>query len=297
MFEIAPDTDIQAPDRLLKARVALRRLRPLKLATIDRSLRDYLYRCQALRLMTEHFPDDAHYLVEKLPSWDSIFNDFCNLVEAAGWFELDWDAQLDPDYQMMMEGDDGGVFAHWMWEIPILTFGFSDYDDNWQEQYPGLTLLRYLLIDVDDGQEEILQILIDDYDLDLSAMDHLYRSDLWEHLESGDFAGYDKPLCWLPEIARIVCGRTGNPILDTSNYCEEESLSWTWAEDLEKARRLWAEARPSIIRWREFCQWCVGQDDMQAVVDALCGPARKRRRARKMKTLAEILTPEVEKDL
>lgn len=153
-----------------------------------------------------------------------------------------------------------------------------------------MALLKGLL--VADWGEDFLVSLIDEYGLeaDWSGVTHY---ELAERLNTADFSAYDAPLCWLPEVARIVCGETGNPLLDTSNYMDDEVTHYSW-DQADQVRELWQQAKPEVEKLREFSTWCTGPAEMQAVINALVGQGerkRKRRGNKRLKTLENILTP------
>lgn len=273
MFEFKASFNTQSADRILKPAAVLRRLRPVTLVKAASILSEHCYLGKALALHREHGPmmlNAYDYPRKALPHWTEIFNDFLRNVEAWGWFGIDWDL-LDADYNGWMEmGEEGAdQFAQYLDYIPIQLFGFSDYDESWPEEYPQVAMLRALLDPGWDQRGEMLVSLCDQYEIDTDWV--AYSWGLQERLEGGEFDELDEPLCWLPEIARIACGRTGNVILDCANYIEEEPLGWRWDRDLEKARRCWAEAKPSIEHWRKFLNWFDGPKEMRQMVELLIG--------------------------
>jgi hypothetical protein len=203
--------------------------------------------------------DVYDYPRKKLPHWSDIFRDFLQNVEARDWFEVDWDLLTDD------EGQD--YFARWLYEIPVLVLGFSDYDESWPERYPQLALLKALLDPNWDQSGSMLLALCEEYGIDTDWCANSW--DLWDRLNGEEFAELEEPLCWLPDVARVVCALTGNEILDCANYMEEEPLGWTWDDDLEKVQGFWQAAKPTVDKWRAFVQWCDGPGEMQRLAEVL----------------------------
>lgn len=296
MLTIEASTRAESPARLLKPASVMRRLRPLKLEAVLQGLLDWDYLRQAVQLAQLVAPQELEGIDHNgFPAWWELMREIIGAVETEGWFDIDR-SQLDADWQYMMEDPDSGRhhFAQWLTCIPVELYGFSDYDDDWPEQYPPMALLAGLLGERDISQEHVLK-LIEEYDI-TTDFGEITCSQLRDRLNTADFSGYEPPLCWLPDIARIACGRTGNTLLDLSSYMEEEPLGWTWAEDLELAKQTYAAAAPLVERMREFLTWCDGPDQMQEMVEALVGPlAKRKRRRRKRPTLVDMLTPGVER--
>lgn len=287
MFEITASLRAPAPGRLLKPGLALSRLRPVTLEAVADELRRFYWAYQGACLarivpgvVGEVLPDD----------WDDLLRAILEQCEAWDWFEPDWD-MLDMDYQSWMQAAEEDYFAQWLEFIPVQRYGFSDYDESWPAQYPALALLKGLLHG--DWGEEILASLIKQYGLE-ADWSTIYQYELEERVATADFSGYERPLCWLPEMARIACGSTGHELLDFSSYFEDDPTYYRWDSDLERVKELWQTAKPSVERMREFLQWCDGPGEMQAVVDALVGPREKTKRKRgrgAADTLVEMLTP------
>lgn len=292
MLAIKASTHAPSPARLLKPAAVLASLRPLSLAMICYNLAQWDYLSEAVKLARQF---DLLRCVQPLgPSnWDGILREVLDAVEKANICEIDWD-MLDADYQYWMKDPENGMaaFAQWLYYIPVARYGFSDYDDNWPEQYPPMALLKGLL--VADWGDDFLVGLIDNYGLE-ADWNTITHYELVERLTTADFSAYDAPLCWLPNVARIACAETGNPLLDYSNRFEDEPTPYEWGE-LDRIRELWQQAKPEIEKLRAFLTWCDGPAEMQATVNALVGRGewkrkRKRRGNRKLKTLESILTP------
>lgn len=285
--------------RLLSAARALWQLQPVNMADPVGLAQDDIYDFRAHTL--------AMLLGVKVLSaddgWSGVLGDILRHVDKAGWFEVDWE-QVEQDENTDMkigygydDGEDAedSYLARWLWEVPIARYGFSDWDDSWVDEYPVIGLLKSLLHK--EWGTDIVGDWIDHYNLQADWLG-LRRPALLHRLETADFSRYPEPLRWLPLIARIALGQTGDPLLDYQNFYEDEPPSYFWW-GLAEARAAYRQARPSIVKLNQFLEWCKGADPMQAVVDALTGQDRRKRRRvqrkSKLGTLVDILTPAAER--
>jgi len=276
MYRIATDPVEAHTIRVLKPAAALSRLRAVKLAVACRDLGLWRYRARAAELGRRFAP---HLTVKwsLLEDWDSWFNATLRTVEANYPFEIDWDL-LDADYQTWMDDEEEcrETFARWLWELPVQRYGFSAWDETWPEQYPALALVKVLLDD--EWGDDILVHLVDEYNLTIDY--NVLLAGIRAQLDTPAlFERADPPLCWLPEMAALVQQTTGNPLLDYSNYYEDDPPTYTW-EQVEEVAGLYRQAEPTISKMREFLVWAGGADEMQAIVDALIGQPQKRKRLR-----------------
>lgn len=280
MLETQTRTPTQSPDRFLSPAALLRSLRPLKLQAVISGLDLWQNRAQAVSLARRFAPEVLKEW-NLTADWDGLFNSVLHGVEASYPFEIDWD-MLDADYgAWMQDGEDASYFAPWLWQIPVARYGFSGWDENWPEEYPAMALLR-ALIDTDWG-DTVLVSLIEEYDLQ-ADWHGLAIVDIRNRLaDPASFAGYDAPLCYLPEMAQIAGNCSGHDLLDFSNYMEDEPPQYSWEriDDLAEAYR---RAEPMLTHMREFLAWTAGPDEMQAIVDALTeGLTQKPKRKRRVK--------------
>lgn len=302
MLRIEASLRAPGPARLLRPARALPRLRPVKLEAIADQLRRFYWGYQGAQLVRivpgvvgEVLPDD----------WDNLLREILEQVEEWDWFSVDW-SLLDGDYDAWMQSGEEDYFTQWLEFIPVMRFGFSDYEESWPDEAPPMALLKGLL-DGDWG-EDVLTNLIEGYNL-AADWGSVYQFELQHRLDTADFSGYPEPLCWLPEMARIACNQTGHELLDFSNYFEDDPVGYRWDSDLERVKELWQTAKPTVLRMRKFLAWADGPGEMQTIVDALIGPqpadpstssGRKRKRkakpkkASRLNTLVEILAPGVE---
>lgn len=278
MFILKTSLDTQTPDRLLRPAALLRSLRPLKLEAITDELRMWLNRAQAVKLARRFAPK---LLAEwnLTHDWDNLFDAVLRTVEVEYPFEICWD-NLDADYDAWMQDTDNDVFARWLWEIPVLFYGFSGWDESWPETYPAMALLKALIDD--DWGDMILSNLIDEYDLEADWY-NIALADIRNRLAApAAFADYEPPLCWLPEMARIAGNCTGHSLLDYSNYYEDEPPSYTW-DQIDQVSEAYRRAEPLIEHMREFLGWAEGPEQMQQIVAALVGERGKPKRKRSAK--------------
>lgn len=281
MFSAQTSFDTPAPDRFLRPAAVLRSLRPLTLKAIRPILKMWRSRAQAVSL-GRRFAPDALKEWNLAADWDDLLRAVLHSVEANYPFEIDW-WMLDDDYDAwMQDGEDGeDYFSCWLWRIPVKRYGFSDWDESWPEVYPAMALLKALIDD--RWGDTILLSLIEEYNLQ-GDWHGLAIVDIRNRLaDPTAFAGYDAPLCWLPEMAKIAGNCTGHDLLDFPNYMEDEPPQYSWEriDDLAEAYR---RAEPLLAHMREFLAWVAGPDEMQAIVDVLTeGLTQKPKRRRKVK--------------
>lgn len=290
MLRIETDTGPSAAARLLKPARALWLLHPVEIQDIPEkaSKNDYEYRAYTVARVhvgvRDALSDDG---------WPAVLGTILNTVEGRGWFTVDWET-VERDEMVDMEidtEDEGSYLARWLWEIPIQRYGYSNWDDSWQEENPMIVILKGLM-DKEWSFDSVVD-WIDNYGLRGDWYNNNQRL-VWQRLETADFSGYPEPLCWLPLIVKVACNLTGDPLLDFQNYREDEPPCYFWSNP-EPARQAYRQALPNIDRLQKFLQWCDGPDQMQQVIDALLGQPKVRRKPKakqtRLNTLVEILTP------
>lgn len=264
MFRTQTDTITDSPDRLLRPARALARLRPVRLAALYRELRDAAWLAKALELLQAHFPANVPDDVSGL-SWAGTLRGFLILVEET-LFPIDW-AHLDClwKYWMSVDGEEGEEpeteLAAYLEYIPVKLFNYGEGAlMNWvAEEHPWFVVLAGLLSDRVHVSSEFL------IDLEIyGELDGVTRAELLERLFHTDtFEKYPEPLCWLPELARMACCQTGNPLLDGWREGYELAFDdwepFRWDADVEHVARLWREAEPVIEHWAAFDDWVNGE--------------------------------------
>lgn len=280
---------LQTGGRTLRPALLLRRLRPLHLERMAHYLGDFGRRAQVLNLIQTHFPDtwqgewSAHFF------WFEVYCDFLRAVEAAGWFEPDWDTLQMWEQHWMEYGDDENMgfdtLVEYLQGIPVLCFGWDVIQPEFElgdpgpiQDYPALELLRFLILGTETGREpserieRLLESLdfyrLDNYDCN-AAHDRLVRA-----------AERQKPPWgWLGEMADFACDRSGNIILDTTlDPHEPWPCQWTWDRDLEAIKAAWGRARPTVEHFREFVERVRDEEDLEYIAITAMGSRKKRRR-------------------
>jgi hypothetical protein len=263
---------------VLRPAAILRRCRPVKLRLAYGRLRQYQRKALALNLIGQHCPEQlADVGVDD--DWLETFRALLAGIEALEWFEIDW-ATLDEYYNLaqqcgiedddQIEPDGVSVLANYLYQIPVKTYGFADEEGLAYESFPEMALLAGLLgrhqLDVDMLVESELWDNMEDVILD--------ASDVQARLETHDFTQYKPPLCWLPEMARIAIGATGNALLDSLQTVYAPYYGgdprWGW-DELDQVRELYAQAKPTVEHLDKFLNWAKGPDEMRQIAEIMLG--------------------------
>lgn len=262
MLKTLPGPGQVTAARILKPGRILDRLRPVKLETVAKNLWPTGYQYQALKLIETHFPDLLPSLDSRLDHWTDTFRELLTQIEAADWFEVDWDWLNDLWQMWMQSGEEGHQhdFAAYLTGLPVRCYGFTEYD---RERYPALAVLSRLY-DEDNTCSIDPDILID-----LEIYDALAETTNEERRIQAintDYSVYAEPLCWLADFVQVAAGKTGNLLLDTTL----DPVDWwpdqfTWAQDLERVRDAWPEAKPVARRLARFKEWLDKGDEEMAV--------------------------------
>jgi len=215
----------------------------------------------------------GHRLVESLfpgrmqnwigTTWWAVLHYLACLVEEYEWFQVNWDV-LNDAYMLWMEtyGEEDAdeqlaVFLHY---IPVKLFGFSAEDFSYASENRVYELFWVLLKpNVTQTSSEVL-IEAELYDI-LDEWTDQDRAALWQRLDdsAADPGRYPEPVQALLPVARWVCGRTGNFMLDKCFLPYQDGPWFTWAEDLQRVRDAWQRARPVLDYGHRLEQWY--QDD------------------------------------
>jgi hypothetical protein len=241
----------------LRPWAALPRLRPVKVETLTRQLSNYERTVSGLRRVEQHFPEAlVDYTDLAQTGWWEILAHLNNLVEEAGWWEVNW-AALNEAWAWWMEEptENGDRLALFLTYIPARHYGLT------QEtilKYPPLELL-YVLLDGAAGVASAdLLIAIELYD-GIDQWRQTDRDAAWARLHAieADPGLYPEAVRWLPELARWACRRTGNHLLDREFDPNNDGpwLRWEAESEVEQTRSAWRRARPVIEQFRRLMDW------------------------------------------
>ncbi len=243
--------------RPIKPQALLERLRPLKLAVVARILHEYDRYKLGHRLVESLFPGRMQNWAGT--HWWEVLHYLACLIEEFEWFPVNYDA-LNDAYQLWMEtyDEDGSddYLAAYLHCIPVQLYGFSAedfYDPPENRVYELFWVL--LKPEVIPATSDVL-IEAELYDL-LEEWTERDRAAVWQRLEAieADPGYYPEPLRALPAVARWVCGRTGNILLDHSFRPYQDGPWFKWDEDLERVREAWRRARPTLDYGHRLEQW------------------------------------------
>lgn len=236
-------------------------LRPCALRGVVRELRAYNKTGKVLSLLGHIFPDESKAVIYDDKDWlldvtwvNKLYYLF-GLIESADYFEIDkelinwlYNGWLYEDAPYFSE-----IIAHFLDYMPVVFHGTGS--KVVLDGCEGISILTGLL-HVDYGLDSDFLIAYEIYD-------NLYyadKRDMYDKLLTKDFGSYDAPLCYLPEIARVVVKETANLILD-NDQADLESEDWmqypllSWRDDLIQVRNDWHAAKPVIERLNAFMDW------------------------------------------
>jgi hypothetical protein len=167
------------------------------------------------------------FLLESLPQWLQSEQDWPEVVEL-----------------LVTEGP------------PVELLGF--YEDELRADYAPVGLLRALLGDpaeINCSGSNFAPDFFPDWQGRLTETGKLAA---WARLEDveADPHRYPRQFHDLPVLARWACHRTGNPILDNINYCDEcgHSYQLRWS-DLAEIKTAWQQARPAREKLGRLAAW------------------------------------------
>ncbi|MCQ3972392.1 MAG: hypothetical protein DPW09_02975 [Anaerolineae bacterium] len=248
---------MQPPQAQLRPWAALPRLRPVKVETLTTQLGNYERTITGLRLVEQHFPEAlADYGDLAQTGWWELLAHLNNLVEEAGWWEVNWTA-LNEAWAWWMEEskENGDRLAIFLTYIPVRHYGLNQ---DTVLKFPPMELL-YVLLDGSAGvASSDLLIAIELYD-GIDQWDQADRDAAWARLHAieADPGLYPEAVRWLPELARWACHRTGNPLLDRDfdPYHDGPWFRWAAEAEVEQTRSAWRRARPVIEQFRRLMEW------------------------------------------
>ena len=247
----------QPPWTQLRPWAWLQRLRPVKVECLTHQLNNYERTITGLRLIESYFPEAlAEYTDLAQTGWWEIVAHLNNLVEEAGWWEVNW-AALNEAWAWWMEEpkENGDQMAIFLTYIPARHYGL---DQETILNFPPMELL-YVLLDGSAGvASSDLLIAIELYD-GIDQWAQAEREAAWAQLHTieADPGLYPEAVRWLPELARWACHRTGNHLLDRvfEPHHDGPWLSWASESDVEQTRSAWRRARPVIEQFRRLMEW------------------------------------------
>ncbi len=218
------------------------------------------------------------------PDWLGVLSTFLDYVEQAGWFGVDWPT-LDylllwaqDDYQetdeelndLNWEAPGFAISADYLTGIPVKCFGlggiYGCFDESPLMQYPPLQML-WALLGCPVGLVQhylpnfpVFHNLIWTQAIQTAAQRRLARLDI---------TTLPKPLCWLLEMSKYACAKTGNVIMDTTIDATNDlwPMQWRWDTDLDFIKEQWAEAE--AIRERFGNKICYLTQDLKTIRLAL----------------------------
>jgi hypothetical protein len=255
VLEIAVQPPVHSP-LTLNPQALLQRLRPLRLSAIARFLNEYDRYNLGHRLVDSLFPGRMQTWTGA--NWREVLHYLVCLVEEFDWFAVDW-AALNEAYhywlEMYDEDEADGPLASFLHYIPVKLYGFTpeDFYDSENRVYELFWLL--LKPDVTPAGAEVL-IEAELYDL-LAEWTDQDRAAVWQRLEGieADPGQYPEPVQALPPVARWVCGRSGNFILDQYFDPDRDGPWFSWEEDVDRVRDAWQRAKPVLAYGYRLEQW------------------------------------------
>jgi hypothetical protein len=245
-------------------------LRPLTLEAVEGRITEFCFKYQAVRLVETHFPEGER--VKPKDDWDDALFHFLRMVSAKDWFEVDWEV-LDELYNCWLNDPEGCYnedLAAYLTGIPVKCYGFSENDF---ENYTGLRVLAAMVNEAHSDQvsADLLE------DLDIYRIGAVTIEETLERVANTDFSAQPAPLCWLAEMVGIAAANTGNVLLDTTfEWGEWWPEFFTWADDLERVKAAWLEAKPVAEHLEAFKEWLgeeeeVDGEKIRQMVDVLLG--------------------------
>ena len=156
---------------------------------------------------------------------------------------------------MYDEDEADSPLANFLHYIPVQLYGFTaeDFYDSENRVYE----LFWVLLKSDvtpTGTEVLLEAEL--YDM-LDEWTEQDRATIWQRLEGieADPGQYPEPAQALPSVARWVCGRSGNFMLDQGFDPYSNGPWFTWEEDLYQVREAWQRAKPVLDYGYRLEQW------------------------------------------
>lgn len=240
----------------------LQRLRPVKVETLTTQLHGYERTITGLRHLQKFFPETLNEYDDLANTgWWEVLAHLVSLVEEAGWWETDWDVLNEAwAYWMEEPKENGDRMATFLEYIPAKSYGFTP---ETLLEYPPMELLSALLDSSTGAVSSDLLVAVELYD-GINDWSEADREGVWSRLHTieADPGLYPEPVRWLSELARWVCRRTGNHLLDRPAVVpgggpspDNLWLRWTSDAEVEQVKSAWRRAQPVIDQFRRLMKW------------------------------------------
>lgn len=279
----------------LKLDKILKMLRPLRLDALCDVLTVEPRRLKALRLVHDFFPAEIPNVLHHGDWWE-ITSHFLRQVDE-DWFEIDWTSldaifhwsqeerwalpdyfqdprDVDPDPEEVM--DSVKWLAKTLDVVPVNCFGFwDDFGGGGSDidEYPPLEILRYLLVPASSYVTRTWTQFFAGcgiYNFEWTGED---RAVTWEWLQGEGWSTLypvGEPLCWLPELARYACARTGNNILDRApHFLLWELDDWYRWDNLDQLKADWEAAKVVRAKAKALTAWAESKDELQLLFNLI----------------------------
>lgn len=260
----------ESAPRFLKPGAGLARLRPLTVEWVSRRLQGSARLSTALQRLEQCFPGvAAQYADLKEVAWYEILAQLANLIEAENWFEINWPL-LNEAWAAWLADDseNGDHLATFLDYVPVVLYGFDHRGELFD--YPPLELLHALLAECELAVISPAMLIYSDLYEAIDSWSHNDRQAAWSRLGriEADPGRYPEPVRALPQLARWVCHRSGNLILDTA-FDAYDPLCFSWIPWDDQAqvtalRTAWPMAQRLIPKLNEIMEWY--QDDPSTLV-------------------------------
>jgi len=244
--------------RLLGLRALPARLRPVTLTVLAHQLRDWQRLGRSLALARQVDPDPLWTYADLAETgWDEVLHDLFNQAVIHDWFPLDahrleaawWGYREDPELN-------GVELEAYLDYVPLAVQGPAEAD---LAAHPALRLLRGLLDETLPEAER--QRLFKSLPAPLPKLTAGWRPahlpTAWARLERVEAEPdlFPPAALTLAGLARWVCARSGNLILDgRPTAWLEPDYRYRW-EQLPQIRADWQTARPLLAAWEAVRAW------------------------------------------
>jgi len=237
------------------------RLRPLTVGWLSHRLQNTARLSTALQRLEQCFPGVAgQYADLRAVGWWELLAQLANLIESENWFDINWPL-LNEAWAVWMADDSehGDHLATFLDYVPVVLYGFDHRGELFD--YPPLELLHALLAECELAVVSPAMLVSSDLYEAIEDWGAADRQAAWSRLEriEADPGRYPEPVRALPQLARWVCHRSGNLILDSVfDPYDPLCLSWIPWDDQEQVtalRAAWPVAQRLIPKLNEIMEW------------------------------------------